>query len=366
MCTRRLALAASLTSLLAACGGDLPAGGLAVADSVALACTPVLSPGPDDEGVISDFAPGPDGLMVWTTDGNATNLVIGTALNQATTAGRKGEGPGEFAFVEKIGWSGDTVWATDLMQSRVQYFDRNGTYLSGHRLPQGGGWAPTPDGRFLGVGSKPIRATGWSVLQVAGDSAAPTADTLYHFPGPGSVIVNVPMKDGGALMTSNPFLPTAQVVAAPDHSRFCGSEPLEGNQARIRCIDDRGTIYRDTVVTLTPMPLTDAVWNRMIDRYVRDDASQRSSIEQLFTRPTSLPPVTALGVDRDGSLWIDRSHSSDTVQHWLRLAPDGTLRDTLLLTRGHIAHLSGDTLWRSWSDADGMQSVERCVARRKR
>ena len=347
--------------VLAACSSSETSAGLAIVDTAAYACVPVLVPGADDIGTIDNFAPGPDGLMAWTS--GETNLFIGTAADQSTPVGRGGEGPGEFAWVEQIGWSGDTLWASDMMLARVQYFDRDGALLSGHRLPPGAGWRRVRDGRFLAIASKPIGAPGWSVLQAHVSSEVPTADTLYHFPGPEQPTIHIPMAGGASMMTSDPFAPSAQAIAASDGSRFCGSEPLDGDQVRIRCIDDRGAIIRDTVITLAPEPLSDALWNRTIDRFARRAPENRAAIEGLFTRPSSLPRVTAVGVDRDGSLWLHRSHMSDSVQRWLRLDTAGAVRDTLLLRGGYIAYLSGDTLWRHRSDHDGMQSVERCVAR---
>jgi len=40
--------------------------------------------------------------------------------------------------------------------------------------------------------------------------------------------------------------------------RYCGSEPLDGDQVRIRCVDVRGQITTDTVLTLAPIPLSDS------------------------------------------------------------------------------------------------------------
>ncbi len=361
--TRDLATVGLLTTLVVACG-DHPAEtavGAAVRDTVAYACTPVLVPGIDDEGVIDWFVPGPDGLMAWTSE--QTVLQVGASADDAITVGRKGEGPGEFTWIANVGWIGNTLWVTDLMQARLQLFDSDGDYLGVRPLPPTSGWRPTPDGSLVSIGSKPLGASGWAVLRMTGDSTMPTADTLFHFPGPEAEIVHVPMKEGGSMMMRQPFDKTAQIVSAADGSRFCGSEPLDGDQVRIRCIDPKGSILRDTVLTLAPVLLDDARWNRMIERYTRGDESVRPMIEPLFNRPAALERVTGLGVDTDGSLWIKRTALGEWPQRWLRLDVCGRVRDTLLITSGHIAHLSGDTLWRRVSDDDGLQSVERCVAR---
>lgn len=328
---------------------------------MAYACAPVLVPGPESDGTIGAFEPGPDGLRAWTS--NETTLMIGTSADQAITVGRQGEGPGEFTWVEQLGWIGDTLYVTDLMQSRVQYFDRDGRLLRGQRLPAHSGWRLSPDGRFLAIGGKPVGAAGWAVLEAVPDSFVPRADTLFHFPGPEVATIQIPLGGGASIFTQDPFAPTARAVAAADHSQFCGSEPLAGDQVRIRCIDDRGVLIRDTVLVLAPEALSDSLWNRTIDRFARRAPGGRAAVESKFSRPGALPRVMGLGVDTDGALWILRSHNSDSVQRWLRLTPTGAVRDTLLASGGYIAHLSGDTLWRHRSDTDGMQSVERCVVR---
>jgi len=60
------------------------------------------------------------------------------------------------------------------------------------------------------------------------------------------------------------------------------------------------------------------------------------------------------------SIWLHRSWVDDSPQHWLRLEPDGTPRDTLLITRGSLAQVVGDTLWRRVGDVDGMQRMVKC------
>lgn len=113
---------------------------------------------------------------------------------------------------------------------------------------------------------------------------------------------------------------------------------------------------------LAPEPISDSLWNRTVDRLSRGVPGGSAEVERLLNRPDVLPRVMGLGVDNDGALWLLRTHTSERPQHWLRLNAAGELRDTLMLVDGYIAHLRGDTLWRNRSDADGMQSVERCVA----
>jgi hypothetical protein len=215
----------------------------------------------------------------------------------------------------------------------------------------------------MAIGTKPAQASGWDLLRMMGDSSAPGVDTVYHFPGPVPAVVRRPVGDGVSIPMADPFVPAARKNSSSDATRFCASEPLEGDDTRIRCVDGRGRILTDTVLTLAPVPLADATWKDVVDFYTGRDSSLRGTIEGLFSHPASLPRVTDLVADRDGSLWLHRTWYSDPVQRWMRLTPGGALRDTLILTRGRIVHLSGDTLWRSWSNEDGMESVERCVGR---
>ena len=347
-----------IVPLVIACGATDAPRGLAVADTTAYACTPVLVPGPDDEGLIEQFAAGPDGLMAWTTD--AATLMVGTAMDQATQVGREGEGPGEFTFIDQIGWSGDTLWATDMMLVRIQYFGPDGGFLDSHPIPAGSGWRRATDGSLMSIGSRAAQAGGWGLLTMSGDSATPTSDTVFHFPGPDPTVIRRPVGEGVSVPMHDPFIATARVGASSDAMHYCGSEPLDGDRVRIRCVDARGQVTADTVLSLAPIPLSDAIWNRVIDFYTRRNPSLRSEIEALFSRPASLPRVTDVGVGTDGSIWLHRSWVGDSPQHWIRLGPDGTIRDTLLITSGSIAQVAGDTLWRRVSDEDGMQRVEKC------
>ncbi len=337
---------------------------LAVAEADALACEAVLTPGPDDDGRLSAVALGPEGLIAWTTDWDATEVMVGRSQDQVISVGRSGSGPGEFLDIMRLGWSGDTLWTSDSRNARVQYFDRSGAYLGGTLTGGYDSWTPRPGGRFVTIGAKPIGMGKWALMARGSGGPEVPSDTVFVFPGPDVERVSIPMGNGGSILTTPDFAPEAIVGFSDGGSRFCGTEPMPGNEVRLRCVDDRGTMLRDTVLTLSPMLLTDAQWDAAIAGYLVREGMTREAVAAVMPRPASLPLVTGMRVGPDGALWLLRSDRRDSLQRWLRYRPDGAVRDTLLVARGRsVAVLRGDTTWMISTDDNGMQSLERCLAK---
>ena len=70
------------------------------------------------------------------------------------TFGRKGHGPGEFAYMNMHGWVGDTLWVADLETRRFTFISTSGALLRTQPWPQGVVFpenAPQPRPSFLGV-----------------------------------------------------------------------------------------------------------------------------------------------------------------------------------------------------------------------
>lgn len=68
----------------------------------------------------AEFAADGGILVSQTRSGMA---VFGPDGSYRRTVGRPGRGPGEFTFMSRIGWVGDTLWATDF--GRLNTFDRD-------------------------------------------------------------------------------------------------------------------------------------------------------------------------------------------------------------------------------------------------
>lgn len=337
----------------------------AVAESDALVCEAVLIPGEDDDGRLGTVAPGPDGLVAWTTTWGAAELSIGRSMADAITAGRSGSGPGEFLRITGLGWIGDTLWVSDIQNGRVQYFDRIGSYLDGVLTGGDQAWIARPGRRFIALGSKPLGVGSWSVLGRGDGGPEARYDTIHVFPGPDVEKVRIPIGDGGFILTTPEFSADTRVDYAVDGSVFCATEPVAGGQTRLSCVDDVGRTLRDTVLALAAVALTDEVWEATITGYLGAPGATREGIVASLPRPSLLPRVMGLRVGTDRSVWLLRSHRSDTAQRWLRFRPDGTARDTLLVSRNRsISRLSGDTTWIVATDDDGVKLLERCVAKK--
>lgn len=358
---RRLSLVPCF--FLGACGAPDRATGLAVADTMALVCEAVLQPSADDDGRIEGFAPGPNGVMAWTTEFGATEIRVGRGLAESRPLGRNGAGPGEFKMIYTMGWRGDSVWATDLQLSRVQFFAADGKYLSGTQLSGQQPWTPRPGGRFVALGSKGIGLGGWGLLGMTAVAAA--TDSLYHFPGPSEERITIPIGNGSSILSTQPFSAQAVAAGSPNGERWCGVEPLEDDRIRLRCVDDRGALQRDTTFALAGIPLDDGTWEAKLADFTSSGRVTREAVLGVVRRPAMLPRVTAMRVDPNGAVWLNRSPAGAPIQRWLRLTATGSLRDTLLLSGRHtIRHLSGDTLWLATPDQDDAITVSRCVGRR--
>ena len=70
------------------------------------------------------------------------------------TFGRKGHGPGEFAYLNMHGWVGDTLWVADLETRRFTFIGPSGTLVRTQPWPQDVNFSadtPQPRPSFLGV-----------------------------------------------------------------------------------------------------------------------------------------------------------------------------------------------------------------------
>ncbi|MBP9898974.1 MAG: hypothetical protein KBF28_11415 [Gemmatimonadales bacterium] len=266
------------------------------------------------------------------------------------TAGRRGEGPGEFSRIANIGWMGSTLWVTDGNKPRAEFFDVGGRVL----------------------GSKLFVATKSSVRQAtyAGPSAVLRDTGAVYFPSmflgpagvpPGIKDAAVPIllaKPGAsALDTLGLIRPFRSVLAVEgDRGSTVGSQPfvasdflkvgaegqsilvvvqsgpgVEEGRVQVRVYAAAGARLLETDLGLRGQALTARTWDSVLTRsaksYARDvwssEGLARTGLQQLLVRPRFLPVIVDAVLGRDGTMWFRRGPSGSQNAEWLVLSSSG-------------------------------------------
>jgi hypothetical protein len=324
-----------------------------------LSCEQVVPPSDSGAGRVVSLGVGADGRLAWT-DGRPGQALVRDVSGRVRVIGRSGAGPGEFARITALGWLGDTLWVHDASNSRVQFFADSGTYLTGVRLPARVGWAPRPAGHYVGFAFQLARPTPDPIGWLAARADATSADTLARFERVEGDPVLVP-AGGREIPNPHPLLARTVVGASAAHDRACAAIPADGSTTTLRCVDDRGRIVLDKRLDLSPRPVTDAIYDSVITIFSRAPGRTPAIMRDRISRPRSLPPVAALLVSSDGSLWLQRSHQLEHDSHWMRVRTDGTVRDSLVLPPStRLLEVDGEVAWAAIADADGLESLASC------
>lgn len=271
--------------------------------------------------------------------------------------GRYGEGPGELVQPGRVGVTEAGIWVTDVGSSRLSLFSRDGRYLASTRfaLPPGrvtdrtaGLGTLVPRARFADgtILSWPRLALGLlpkdtRIPLVKLDSAGRVLDLLSwrriedydleirYLPGR-RFLLRHPLSHSD-LYTLDPLgrhLTIAQM-----------SKPEVLRLVRVRY--DGDTLFvRDH--HLDPVPVTDEVVQRMIDRlYAQWTGLQSRVSREGFGRayraalagrtPASIPPVSNAIAATDGSLWLRREDNFDETVRWERYNERGGLVASVVL-----------------------------------
>ena len=324
-----------------------------------LSCLAAISPAETDFGRFTAVAPGPRNQLAWT-DGRSGQFSVRDAQGKVRVVGRQGSGPGEFQYVAGMDWIGDSLWVADARLPRVQLFSDTGRLLRGITAVLPASWGARGGDALVGFGNKPLGYDmPFAVLEYT--QGATSIDTLAVFPVPPSERFPLPPAMG---MNAQPFVATTIVGWSANHQRFCGAIPSSEDRVQLRCVDGRGRVALDRVLTLEPRTLSTAVYDGVIKVWSRGPERTESMLRELIRRPRNLPLVLEMSVENGGGIWLRRTHDSETASIWTRLASDGTPRGTVSLAPGYrLVRVDAETVWATSTDADGLQTMHRCTAR---
>ncbi len=362
-----------LLAILAACSGTSASkvAGATDADAVPeLALTEVSRYGSEqnpDTGFSSlgQVALDAEG-RVYAMDGQDMRIRVfdstGTLLR---TIGGRGSGPGEFKFPPFYGIVGDTLWAIDMMASRITLFDLDGRVLSTGRfspvrVPISGGEGDgeimpvlmRPGGQFLGAVERwtvhrgPKVSGVDSVPRLLFDASGALVDTVGRYVPRWRLFGAQRVTVGGHAYAvprppdDKPFtllLPDGQIVV---HRQRAADEGTATFTVTRETFKD-SVIYRRTFayrpVRYGP-ELLDSIAMRNARFYSPSGPAKPSmaafrAIRDKMDFPTFQPPVEYGSVGADGGVWLLREDRGTNTYRWLVLGPDGQARGRIELPK---------------------------------
>ncbi len=314
--------------------------------------------------------------------------------------GRRGQGPGEFGGVPRIGVKGDTVWAIEPIGGRITLFDRRGRVLSTGRFPE----IRVPmSGRTGLVAPSGMRTDGTlasNMTSFAGPPQPPSVgprDTVL-FPRVVYAPTGAPIDTAGWDKSFPPAGP-ADVVSAPDGStrsvpRPMSDQPLlvvysggrfmvereaarsaAGATIRVTRITYRGDTVYSKRFAYEPVAYPPSVLDSLANVASRG-AFRGGPNDDLQARPQPIPavaaairskmafppfqvPIQASFAGADGSVWLRREDDGRTPR-WIVMDPQGSIRGRFTIpATTRLAWASGDTVWAVQPDQDDVEWLVR-------
>lgn len=322
-----------------------------------------------------------DGRLVIANRGTNDLRYYDARGKHLRTAGREGDGPGEFRFIDAIGNVGDNVLVWDAFARRVSWFGGNGAFAGSTTLES----LDLPFPVLLGFwddGSMLLRRRGDSDRDP--DREGEYVDSVTY--------LRYSARTGERIAVLGPYLDSElfRVVAdrhyRTEHVTF-GRKSLVANAdsgfygvetdrfaATLHARD--GTPVRTFRRPHTPARATDTDVAAQIEKLEQEDdeitrmspqmaAAQRRLIETLPHRPT-LPAITQVRVDRRDNLWLRAYVSPDAPSaEWSVFGPDGHWLGIVAIPAGLEVLEIGDE-WVLARTVDPLDGVERVVLHRLR
>ena len=287
-----------------------------------------------------------------------------------TRIGRKGEGPGEFESIGRIGWHADSLWVRN--QRKLSLFSPSGQFIRD---------IPIPSPQLALPGREPERPLAGDVLALgAGDQMLQLVTTraqaiVVGTIGPSGLLnraamtIEPPKCPGqdvpGAIRM--PFC-TKPLVSAPANGRGIASVVLASRAAgrgamNVTVTDEAGTVRWAQKLDFAEVPIS----REFADSIRGVIAGYRGTPPDLAAKiraaemSTFFPPVTDVLVGPDGELWL-RVRTAPNGFVWQR--HDGTGRmigRASASPRLELQAVAGITAWGVMRDADDVPQVVRAV-----
>jgi hypothetical protein len=314
------------------------------------------------------------GLILFSEDGRAIRRI-----------GRKGEGPGEYAYLSGLQViAGDTLLAWDGQLRRLTVFEPDsGRFAFDRALFQGGGessgvtFPPRRLHRLRGEPERYLatfppwmsrdreqRGESWVVRFIDGRGTV-LRDSLLSFPPAESVEIG---DESRFMVLQHPLAPQTLVEFGPDDRLYYART----DTARIRILDLKGREVGGFSFQRRSRPVTDEdveAWVEMMtdDRSDFGDMAERVAAGFRDLAPERHPLFMRFVVDDRGRVWIPPQHSEPEPEppfEWEIYSPDGRLLGILPVDQG-IREIRGDRVYGIARDSMGVPTIWAAVIRER-
>lgn len=325
-----------------------------------------------------------DILLTQTQD---NNIRVFGHDGSMTTIGRAGGGPGEFRRIIRAGLIGDTVWALDPVLGRISYFGPDYRFLRAVKDPGTGMdigpenpvhmlsiQAVLPDGMLRAIahpysgGSPPA----WLADLGPDEGAIVRVNMAGEHLGrlavdkPDPCMVRWTTDNGGSGGHVLPFCgrPIATDWDATTNLGLLEVERSDGDSAsyRVVVIDYRGDTTLARSFPYTPIPVSQFKLDSASAVQAERDATNNPafvSSRPPLTPGTTLPPIRAMVLGRDGTVWLEEEEELPTHQWRVLSAAGEPIGQVTLPAHVRLRAAERGMLWATITDEDDLVGIAR-------
>jgi hypothetical protein len=316
----------------------------------------------------------PDRGFVIADRGRRQLLFYDVSGNHRVTAGRAGQGPGEFQDIGALEVCGDSVLAYDWRQRRLSVFGLDGALIGTVQL------ASTPDERhpiqfynLAGLLNGELLVVPWAIMPMGQEEPGPYWDSaaVYVYGVDGGVRREIgeryrtEMYVGTQGSSGRPF--GARTSVATDGSRmFMGT----GESFEVREYDAGGSLTRIIRRQWEPRLVTPAAIDSLLEHMIRGvgatsrtDPRARGVMRALESAPLPdhMPAFSALLTDARGNLWVRQygAEYEDGAREWSVFDREGSwLGDVTTPERFETLAIGADVILGVWRDPLDVQHFQ--------
>lgn len=325
--------------------------------------------GPSALSRVSSLSVSQDGTLLYVAQPQEHGVRVFDATSGVAIKrfGKAGEGPGEFRELSRLGWRGDSLYATDFLLQRIAMFSPAGDHLITQTFN-------TPLQSENLRGSYPVGMTAagsviseerLSVLSLADGSVVSSPWSLIGRDG--AVIGQVGVKDLREIRTAvpagtrvtllpQPFSTRNYLALHPDGTSMVvlnqpAGRDRPGTYQVLRLNADGSRIFSRTY-KYTPVPVPEQTADSIIafETMVLEQSLPRGRAEEAVRKhlviPETIPPISSVVLGRDDTIWLRKEDSGESTVRWFVLDAQGRLHAALRAPANlNILFVDHHTVW---------------------